>query len=57
MFFNSIMVILLFLRFRYDNSKKTCLEEHLAHLAEAITNQNLKISEAATGCVLWKKVF
>ena len=52
MFFNSIMVILLFLRFRYDNSKKTCLEEHFAHLAEGITNQNLKISEVATGCVL-----
>ena len=37
---NSSTVILLFLWFWYDDSKKTCLEEHFAHFVEGITNQN-----------------
>ena len=52
LFRNSVTVILLFFLFWHDDSKKTCLEEHFLHLVEGIMNQNLKISEAAIGCVL-----
>ena len=52
LFRSSATVIILLLLFWYDDSKKTCLEEYFSHLTEGITNQNLKISEATTGCVL-----